>query len=716
LVLTGLALAAALWALLPTYQAYQLDKQRQALLLKKDSLGLARWDSINGRNYREDQGNFFAKPIKLGLDLQGGIYITMEVDIAGLLYESAQREAVDEPFEKVMDATRREAGTSDQPVLDIFLRNFEQIARPQGKTLLNYYDLGDVGGEVTEEALIQKLSRNIDDAVDQAVEVIRQRIDKYGVSETTIQKVAGRRVVVELPGVTDVETVRSLLQTTARLEFKLVKNDAEAVALFKRIDAALAGKVVDTASTKSADTNIARADSGKADTTARGDSTKNNTASADSTGDSTKKPDTNTNTAGPADTSDTSDPYAGLPEEEKVKAYQKDHPFSILFNTTIRNPNGGAGQEAGGVYSMKDVPDGEYDFYTTRDGIEKIQALLRRTEVRGLLPDDRLLIFSAHPEYTSPDGVGVYGFYVVNAENELTGEVVADAAANFDQQTGQPVVVMGMNAEGADKWGEVTGQNIKKRVAIVLDSAVYSAPVVQNKIAGGTSQITGSKDINEANLLAIVLKAGALKAPVRIIEERIVGPSLGEDSIQKGLWSTIVATLLVFVFMALYYRFAGLVANVGLLLNILITLAILAAFGATLTLPGIGGLVLTIGMAVDGNILIYERIREELAAGKPLKNAISLGYQKAWSAVIDTHITTLISGAILYIFGSGPIQGFAVTLIIGLSATLFTAVYVTRTIFMFMLDRGATSIDFGQPKGAVATATPTGKQRPELVS
>lgn len=288
--------------------------------------------------------------------------------------------------------------------------------------------------------------------------------------------------------------------------------------------------------------------------------------------------------------------------------------------------------------------------------------------------------------------------YVLSAETELTGEVVTDAYPSFNQQDGQPEVIMDMSSDGADKWAEITGANIKKRVAIVLDSAVYSAPTVQTKIDGGRSSISGSKDIKEASLLGIVLKAGALKAPVKIIEERIVGPSLGQDSINQGVSATLFAALLVVLFMIMYYRLGGIVADLAVMLNVLITLAALAAFNATLTLPGIGGLVLTIGMAVDGNILIYERIREEMARGKALKSAVQLGYEKAFTAIIDTHITTLMTGAILFIFGSGPVRGFAVTLMIGILATLFTAVFVTKTVFMVMLERGAQRINFGQAK------------------
>lgn len=708
------ACAVALW---PTFESYQLGEERKAAALKGKE-ALAQWDST--RKYRDDPGNVFAQPIKLGLDLQGGMYVTMEVDIPGLLYEGAQREAVDETFEQVIDATRKEAALSDEAVLDIFTRNFNRIAAPQGKTLMSYYDLGDLGANANDEGVIQKLARNIEDAVDQAVEVIRRRIDKFGVSETNIQKVAGRRIVLELPGVTDPEGVRSLIQTTARLEFKQVYNNAEAVKLFQRIDQVLAGKVSfdtastapkDTATTTSADTTK-KVDSTK--TAKKGDSTKKGDTNIASTGtDSAAKPTAGNDTA--ANPNDTTDPYAGLTDEQKVDSIRKDHPFTTLFQTLAKTSEDGQPQDAFGAYFMKNVPDGIFEFYTTRDGMTKMKDLLSRPDVKAVIPEDMVVAFSAYPEYGSenPETAG-YGIYVLPVESELTGEVISDAIADMDQQSGRPAVTMMMNADGADQWAEITGRNIKKRIAIVLDSSVYSAPVVQGKIPGGTSSITGSKDFNEATLLAVVLKAGALKAPVRIIEERIVGPSLGEDSIEKGVWSTIIATLLVFVFMAVYYRTAGLVANLGLVLNIFITLAILAVFRGTLTLPGIGGLVLTIGMAVDGNILIYERIREEMAAGKSLRNAVQLGYQKAWTAVLDTHITTLISGVILLIFGSGPIQGFAVTLIIGLTATLFTAVYVTRTIFIMMIDRGAQSINFGQPK-PVASASASAR-KPELAS
>jgi SecD/SecF fusion protein len=721
LIIIGLILAASFYFLWPTFRFYQLDGDRAPLVAKArsrnhtaaDSLALARWDSLNGDSYRSAQNG----RIKLGLDLRGGIYITMEVDAPTLLLETAQPDAVDDAFEKVIAATRAEAATSEEPVIDIFSRHFDKIARPTGKTLLNYYDVGALGADASDEEIIGKLRRNIDDAIDQAMEVVRRRVDQVGVGEVTLTKQAGDRIVIELPGVSDEEGVRNLLQTTARLEFKLVRNNLSTTKFFARVDKMLAGTltVADTAT---------RADSGTtprtgevtADTTKRGDTTKraDNTDTAtdrrtagDTSGkavDTAKKP-----TAGDTAVGDTGDPYAKLPENQRLAAYQKDHPLTWMLSSFVQLDPDGQGQMQPFDYIRPEIlPEGDYTYYVPRNRVETVMSILRRSDVRAAMPEDVVFALSADPERSEfTDGResdnDLFGLYALSRETELTGEVVTDAAPNFDPTSGKPVVNMQMNAEGADMWANITGRNLKKRVAIVLDSAVYSAPVVQSKIPHGNSQITvgganNAEGVKEANLLSVVLRAGALKAPVRIIEERVVGPSLGQDSIDKGVFSTLVATALVFLFMLMYYRYGGLIACLALLFNILITVALLAAMQATLTLPGIGGLVLTIGMAVDGNILIYERIREELATGKPLARAIQVGYDKAWSAVLDTHITTLISGAILFFFGSGPIQGFAVTLMIGLVATFFTAVFVTRTVFMLNVANGAERLDFGQPR------------------
>ena len=702
LVIIGLVFAASLYFLWPTFRFYQLDGEREPIAskvrsgkaTKADSLALARWDSLNGDAYQSAQ----AQRIKLGLDLRGGIYITMEVDAPTLLLETAQSDAVDETFMSVIDATRKEAATSDDPVIDVFMKHFDNLARPKGKTLLNYYDVGTLDAEASDEAIVEKLRRNIEDAIDQAMEVVGRRIDQFGVAEKSISRQAGRRIVIELPGVSDESGVRNLLQTTARLEFKLVKNNLDLVKVFARIDQMLAGKIsADTTATT--DTTAKKGDSTLADNA----DTSKDARSGDTSGSQTAG-DTSggQQTAGDTASGDTSNPYAGMSQEQTRAAYQKDHPFTSLFDSRVSvDLEGKSPAQQFDYVNIAALPaQGEYYFYVPRSTRKKVLEILNRQDVRAIMPDDVVFAFGADPEMREFE-VGrdsendLFAFYAVTREAELTGEVITDAYPSFDQG-GIPLVLMQMNADGADRWASITGKNLKKRVAIVLDSAVYSAPVVQSKISGGSSQITGSTDAKEANLLAVVLKAGALKAPIRIIEERVVGPSLGQDSIDKGVFSTIVATALVLLFMLVYYRYGGLIANLALMFNILITIALLAAFQATLTLPGIGGLVLTIGMAVDGNILIYERIREELKAGRPLARAIQVGYDKAWSAVLDTHITTLISGAILFFFGSGPVKGFAVTLMIGLAATFFTAVFVTRTVFELNIRRGAERIDFGQ--------------------
>ncbi|MBL7989222.1 MAG: protein translocase subunit SecD [Chlorobi bacterium] len=715
LILIALSIIAAGFFLWPTYKFYSLDGERNGL----DSVARIKWDSI----HKEDWEDARAKRIKLGLDLQGGIYITMEVDAPALLLETANRDAVDDPFRKAIEATENEAKLSDEAVIDIFARNFKQHVGPTGRTLLDYYTDLNLGQDISDEAVLTKLGQNINEAVNQAEEVIRRRIDRYGVSEPSITK-TGRRIIVELPGAKNEEEVRGLLQTTARLEFKLVKDGVEVAEVFKKIDQVLAGKISPSDTAKKADTTLTQKDTSvakidstavakKVDSAKKGDSTKKTAADTNTqlaTNDSSKKAATDT-AAKPADTAgDPNDPYKGLSDEEKGKRYVADHPFTTLFQTIYRQNSDGKGEDVTTIYAGQpnQFPKGQYDFYTSKAGIEKIRALLARPEVRAVIPEDMVIAFSAHGQSETKkkdDPNAVFNMFVVTRDAELTGEVITDATKNFDNMTGQPVVHMDMNSEGADRWADITGKNIKKRVAIVLDSAVYSAPTVQNRIAGGSSQITGSRDLQEAELLAIVLKAGALKAPIKIIEERIVGPSLGEDSISKGVTSMFLAASLVMLFMAVYYAFGGVVADVAVIINVYLTMAVLAALQATLTLPGIGGLVVTIGMAVDGNILIYERIREELARGRSLNQAVSDGFNKAFAAIIDTHLTTIITGIILFVFGTGPIQGFAVTLIIGILATLFTAVFMTKTVFMMMLERGATSLNFGQPKARKITET-----------
>ena len=333
------------------------------------------------------------------------------------------------------------------------------------------------------------------------------------------------------------------------------------------------------------------------------------------------------------------------------------------------------------------------DAVVAEENRDKVRRMLDREEVRRVIPNDMQFLWSAKPRIF--DGKNFYMLQAVKRTAELTGGVIVDAKATIDPGFNQPVVTMEMNSEGSREWARITGANINKRIAIILDNAVFSDPVVRNKIIGGRSQIEGLDDLDEARLLEIVLKAGALPAPVEIIEQRSVGPSLGEDSIRSGILSAGLATILTILFMVIYYRTGGLVADMALVFCLLFLLAILAGFQGTLTLPGIAGVILTLAVAVDANVLIYERIREEMATGKTMRAAIDAGYEKAFSAIFDSNLTTFITGVILYQFGSGPVQGFALTLMIGIASSMFSAVFITRVVFNVLADRTTTGISFG---------------------
>jgi len=662
-----LPLLAAGLLLFPTFRASQLEKQRLELVKAKNETALAAFDKENGETLRKNK----EQSLKLGLDLRGGIYVTLEADVIRLLEESAMRDAVDDVFLETLEKTRQQVDAGgDDDVLPVFLKNFDAIARPKGRKLFSYFDAGS-NRDLSEDAIVKRLERNINEAIDQAIEVVRQRIDKYGVAETTIQKQGTRRIVIELPGVNNEAEVRSLLQTTARLEFKLVRNNAQIVRTFYAIDQLLKNKGVDA----SASTTATAATASTATTTAASTAT----ASAGSA-DSAKK-----------------DPYAGLTDDQKREKFKKDYPFTSMY-VTYFNPPGEGQQPIPVIYEKNEFPEGDYSFQIPDESVQKFEEIMARADVRRIMGTEYQAIISAKPEpFFERQGVKLYYIYGVLAKPELTGDVISDATATFDPTNNAPMVMMDMNADGSASWARITGANIKKRIAIVLDDRVYSAPTVQNKITGGRSQITGSSTIDEARLLEIVLKAGALKAPVKIVEERVIGPSLGEDSIRKGIISGAIAALLVVLFMILYYATAGVLADLAVLVNITIIIAVLAAFAGTLTLPGIAGLILTLGMAVDTNILVFERIREELHHGRSLRAAVDEGFKRAFNAILDSNITTMITGAILYYLGTGPIRGFAVTLMIGIVITLFTGITLSKVFFELILSRGATTFNLGQP-------------------
>ncbi len=689
LILIILPVIAAVYVLYPTWQANDYEKlwetaKFDARQKSNPADSIAVIEKFKD-NYGEDFEAAKQKRIKLGLDLRGGMYVTLEVDVIKLIEESAQKDAVDDTFEKVIAATKEELITSDEEAIPVFLKYFDEIARKEGKSLISYFDIGDIRN-ASEEAIIENLENDALSAVQQAQEVIRQRIDKYGVSEPNIQQQGTRRILVELPGVSNEEEVRQLISTTARLEFNIVRNNEKIVRGFKAIDEYLSkreglfgeeiapempAKVAEVASTTTTESSSTSTDDLAAD--------ESGTLSADQTPASSTSPD---------------NPYEGLEEEDARNLYKSRHKFTSLFATFFIP---GENQDAVQYDYEVAAPAGEYYFMISEDDIDKFNAYLRIPELNKLLPFNLKVGIEAKPVRNNTETKNfVYRFHAFEKEPELVGDVITNAAKNIDPTTNSWVVNMQMNTEGAEKWSKITGANVGNQIAILLDDRIYSAPNVISKISGGNSQITGMANATEANLLEIVLKAGALKAPVKIIEERVVGASLGEDSISKGVNSSLFAFALIIAFMIFYYARGGMVADLALLINVALIFTVLGSLGGTLTLPGIAGIILTMGMAVDANILIFERIREELYKGRTLKSAIDEGFKKAMSAIIDSNITSFITGMILFYFGTGMIQGFALTLMVGILSTLFTAIMVSRALIEIQMK--GSEFSFGQPK------------------
>lgn len=533
IILIIISIVATLWYLYPTYKDINYQKKLSELR-GEDSLKFV-------QQHIDDIQKVKQRRIKLGLDLQGGMYVALEVDIVKMLDNLAKNK--DETFRQILTEVKKKAVASQEPITSILLREFQS----RGIRLSRYY--GDI--RQSDSEIISELEKQAEDAVDRALEVIRNRVDKYGVAEPSIQKQGSNRIVVELPGVKEREEVRQLLQSTAVLEFKLLKPADIAIKVMQTIDSYLAGKgVVDTTDTLQS------------------------TASSDTT-----KKDTIKTIASELGV----DTTAGLSEFEKFK---KEHPFFAYVRVDEQTGIG---------------------FVLARDK-KIVEYILSRQDVINLIPPDFEFVWSAKP-FTARDGNQYYNLLAVKKDPEITGKVITEARATIDPDNNAPIVIMRMNSEGAREWARITGANINKHIAIILDGTAYSWPVVRTKIIGGSSQIEGLDSPEEARLLEVVLKAGALPAPLEIVEERTVGPSLGEDSIQKGLKVALLSFIVIVLFMVLYYSTGGFIANLALVLNISFILAVLAGFNATLTLPGIAGIVLTIGVAVDANVLIYERIR-----------------------------------------------------------------------------------------------------------
>ncbi|HDL18469.1 MAG TPA: protein translocase subunit SecD, partial [Bacteroidetes bacterium] len=582
------------------------------------------------------------KAIKRGLDLQGGIYLVLEVDLAQLATDLASKK--DDQFYRLIDECKNHLKAN--PDADFFTV-FTNIFKQKNLKLNRYF-----GTRLDSDAtILTNLRKEAEDAIDRSREILWNRVDQFGVSEPNIQKRGSQRILVELPGIQEIQRAKELINQTALLEFKMLADNDVLSEVLKKIDEAVKEKQ-GLKSPAAKDTSVTK--EGK---TGEKDTTKANVIRAeDLFGQQTAK----------SGSDSTAADSTGLEVDRKIFT---ESPFLAL----LRDFRGGGGEVG--------VPR------KNRFAVEKI---LKDPDIKKLIPNDDQFLWSSKANAYRDDYY--YELYLVKKRPELTGKYLTDAqvkigsGSNFNS-AGKPEVHFTLNSEGARIFGRVTGANINKRMAIVLDNRVYSSPVIRSKITRGNPYIEGIDDMKEAQEIAIVLRAGALPAPIHIIEERTVGPSLGADSIRKGTLSAVIGFAVVVLFMIFYYRMSGFIADIALIMNLLIIMAVLAGFQFTLTLPGVAGIILTIGMAVDANVLIFERIREELRAGRTVRAAIDTGYARALSAILDANITTLFTAAILYQFGTGPIRGFALTLFIGILTSMFTALIVTRVVFDFLTSK-----------------------------
>lgn len=611
LLFIGLILLWAIYTLFPTFKFNFLSEEEKNNLL------------IDGK-----LENLQNKVLKQGLDLQGGMHILLEIDIPTLIENLATNK--NNKFYNTFDYTKANYNLN-QSFIDEFIKDSEN-----NELRLNRYfsDISSNGLTIK-----QTLEKERDDALNRVLEILQNRVDEFGVSEPTIQKQGNQRIIVELAGVQDPSRARSLLQSTALLEFSLLKDGAITQNLISRIDKILKGNS-DVAAIVSS--NNEKTDSFEpAETKTTNNQEVSITELFSSVDDDTLI------------SSNTSD---GVIVDKDIF---QERPFSSLLRQT--------GNDMG-------VPEKNLFAITKIIEMEDIQTSLQNEESKISFSKDKEV-------WTLPEGgtESFFKMYHLESNKGLSGGLIQEAKASF--YNGQPIVSLSMNSEGAKIWSRLTGANIGKRLAIVLDNNVRMAPTIRSKISDGQTQVEGFANMNEAKDIAIVLRAGALPAPVNIIEERTIGPSLGKDSIEKGTRSVIIGLILILIFMIFYYRGSGFIASTGLIFNLILVLSILSMLDATLTLPGIAGLILTVGMAVDANVIIFERIREELEKGKKSKSAVESGFSRAITTIVDANVTTILAALILYQFGSGPIRGFAIVLCCGILTSMFTAIFTSKTIF-----------------------------------
>ena len=588
--------------------------------------------------------------IGLGLDLKGGMNVILEVSVPDVI-ETLADHKTDAAFKKSMNEAKKEEETSQKDFITLFVNAYHRNA--PGHRLAEVFATqqmqGKVSSQSTDSEVEKALRTEAQSAIDNSFNVVRTRIDKFGVVQPNIQKLEGQqgRIMVEMPGIREPERMRKLLQGSANLEFWETFNADEIVPFLVQVDQ----QVANGGHAEKADTAAqAKADEAKAEE-AKADVAKNEANAKFKIADNTKE-----ETA--------ADKAANTRTEEAMK---KQHPLLAILQTT--------GQGALSTVGYANVRD-----------TAAVNATINSAAAKRILPTNLKLLWSAKPA----DGLTVKNVYELhaikitstNGRAPLEGDVITDAKDQFDHLSGAPEVSMSMNTDGARRWAALTKANVGKAIAIVLDGSVYSAPRVNGEIAGGQSSITGNFTIEDTKDLANTLKSGRMPAPARIVQEEVVGPTLGAQSIQQGIISFVIAFVILMLYMVIMYDvIPGMMANLALIVNLFFTLGILTSFQAALTMSGIAGMVLSLGTAVDANVLIYERTKEELRSGKGIKQSIQLGYSNAFSAIFDSNLTSIITGVILYVFGTGPIRGFATTWIIGIVCSFFTAVFLTRLVY-----------------------------------
>ncbi|RZA00850.1 MAG: protein translocase subunit SecDF [Sphingobacteriaceae bacterium] len=643
---------------------YQLSFTWVAKKVENDARIYAKGDTAKEKNYLDSVALLPAYPVlghtyqycverelALGLDLKGGMNVTMQVELVDLV-KTLSNNSTDPVFNQALANANAivKTGKSQSDYITLFVNEYEKL-NPNGKlaSIFATKDNQALKFNASNDEVEAYLKEEANAAVEQSYTVLNTRIDQFGVTQPNIQKQANtNRILIELPGVKDRERVRKLLVGTANLEFYQTYDNLEAYPILNSLDKLLAAqsKVADTAKTTTA----------AKDTAAKG-----STALLNKVQKSAAK--------------DTS----ALANRAALAA---EHPLISILSPAIYQDQTGQQQ----------LRPGPVAGWAAQKDTAKVAAYLRGAEAKSIIPQNMKFLWGVKPMDKSKI-FELYAIKLTGADNGpvLSGDVINNANPSTDQK-GNPEVVMTMNSEGAQKWRAITAEASsgvnKKSIAIVLDDNVYSAPTVQGEIAGGVSSISGSFTIEDTKDLSNVLKAGRLEAPARIVSEDVVGPTLGQESINNGLASCIVGLIVVLIFMVAYYNRAGTVAVVAVIINVFFLMGVLTSLRAVLTLPGIAGIILILGIAVDANVLIYERVREELALGKSLRVAINDGFKHALPSILDSNISSFLTGFILFIFGSGPIQGFATTLMIGIITSLFCSLLISRIIFEWMLEKG----------------------------